>query len=58
MRYFLMVFIFVIVGCSNKYDECIEQQKADYRARNPKASYGLVQSKQKDFELMCSKFKN
>ena len=55
MRYILIVF--VLVGCSNRYDECIEQQKAEYRQRNPKASYALIQSRQQDFELMCSKFK-
>jgi hypothetical protein len=55
MRY-LMVFL-LVVGCSNQYDACIEQQKAEYRERNPKASYGQVQSRQYDFELMCSKFK-
>lgn len=55
MRWILMVF--VLAGCSNKYDECIEQQKAEYRQRNPQASYGLIQSRQHDFELMCSKFK-
>lgn len=52
----IMVLLF-LVGCSNKYDECIEQQKKEYRERNPKASYGLIQSRQQDFELMCSKFK-
>ncbi len=55
MRY-LMVFL-LVAGCSNQYDACIEQQKAEYRERNPKASYGQVQSRQYDFELMCSKFK-
>ena len=55
MRYILMVF--VLASCSSRYDECIEQQKAEYRQRNPKASYGLIQSRQQDFELMCSKFK-
>ncbi len=55
MRY-LIVFL-LLAGCSNKYDECIEQQKTEYRERNPKASYGQVQSRQQDFELMCSKFK-
>ncbi|MEK0428391.1 MAG: hypothetical protein RL001_918, partial [Pseudomonadota bacterium] len=43
--------------CSNKYDECIEKEKQAYRASNPNASYGQVQSRQADFELMCSKFK-
>jgi hypothetical protein len=55
MRY-LMVFL-LAAGCSNKYDECIEREKADYRQRNPRASYALIQSRQADFELMCSKFK-
>ena len=57
MRYILMVFALIAAGCSNRYDECIEQQKQEYRERNPKASYGQVQSRQQDFELMCSKFK-
>ena len=57
MRYILMVFAVVAAGCSNPYEECIEQQKAEYRQRNPQASYGQVQSRQYDFELMCSKYK-
>ena len=56
MKYVLIVFV-LAAGCSNKYDECVEQQKKDYRERNPKASYALIQSRQSDFELMCSKFK-
>lgn len=58
MRYFIIVFILAVAGCTNKYDECIEKQKTEYRERNPKASYGQVQSKQFEFELMCSKYKN
>ena len=50
--------VFLIAGCTSKYDECIEKEKQAYRASNPNASYGQVQSKQADFELMCSKFKN
>ena len=45
-------------GCTSKYDECIEKEKQQYRSSNPNASYGQVQNKQADFELMCSKFKN
>jgi hypothetical protein len=52
-----MVFALAAAGCSNPYEECIEQQKAEYRQRNPGASYGQVQSRQMDFELMCSKFR-
>ncbi len=47
----------LIAGCSSKYDECIEKEKQAYRASNPNASYGQVQSRQADFELMCAKFK-
>lgn len=57
MRYILMVFALAAAGCSDPYGECIEQQKAEYRQRNPGASYGQVQSRQMDFELMCSKFR-
>ncbi len=47
----------LLVGCSDPYAECIEQQKSEYRARNPRASYGQVQSSQMEFELMCSQYK-
>lgn len=50
--------VMLMAGCTSKYDECIEKEKQQYRASNPNASYGQVQSKQADFELMCSKFKN
>jgi hypothetical protein len=53
-----MVFLLtVLAGCTNKFDECIEQQKADYRQRNPGSSYGLINSKYAEFEVMCSKYK-
>lgn len=57
MRYFLILFTLTLFGCSNAYDECVEKQKIEYRERNPKASYGQVQSKQQEFEMMCSAFK-
>jgi hypothetical protein len=56
MKYLLILSI-LLAGCSNKYDECIEQQKAEYRQKNPKASYGQVASKQQEFEMMCSSYK-
>lgn len=55
-KLFLLSTLFLF-GCSNEYDLCIEQQKEEFRTRNPNASYGQVQSKQFEFELMCSKFK-
>ena len=49
--------VVTLAGCTSKYDECIENEKGQYRTQNPNASYGQVQSKQAEFELMCSKFK-
>ena len=57
MNKLFLLLLFFIAGCSSKFDECLEQQKAEYRERNPNASYGQVQSKQFEFELMCSKYK-
>lgn len=51
---FLSLFL---VGCTSQFDLCIEREKEDYRQRNPKATYGLVQSKMSEFEMSCSQYK-
>lgn len=56
MRYFL-VLVLALAGCTSEYDLCVEQQREEYRQRNPKASYGQVTSKQAEFEMMCSSYK-
>ena len=53
----LLLVLMSLAGCSNEYDVCIERQKTEYRQRNPKASYGQIQSKQFEFEMMCSSYK-
>lgn len=55
MKY--MIILLALTGCSSEYDLCIERQKEEFRQRNPKASYGQVQAKQQEFEMMCSSFK-
>lgn len=52
--FFLSLFL---VGCTSQYDLCVERQKEDYRQRNPKATYGQMQAKQFEFEMMCSQYK-
>ena len=47
----------MLAGCTSKFDECVEKQKAEYRSRTSNASYGQVQSKQAEFEMMCSSLK-
>lgn len=54
---FLFALLPTLTGCTSKFDECVEKQKADYRARTSNASYGQVQSKQAEFEMMCSSLK-
>nr|NDG07548.1 hypothetical protein [Oxalobacteraceae bacterium] len=53
----LIALLALLTGCSNKFDECVEKEKTSYRTRNPGASYGQVQSKQDEFEMLCSSFK-
>jgi len=53
----LVPLLALLSGCSNKFDECVAKEKESYRTRNPGASYGQVQSKQDEFEMMCSSLK-
>lgn len=53
----VLLVLMSLVGCANEYDLCIERQKSEFRQRNPKASYGQLQSKQAEFEMMCSSYK-
>lgn len=57
MRKLFLLTIVLLFGCTSEYDLCIEREKSEYRQRNPNASYGQTQSRQAEFELMCSKFK-
>jgi hypothetical protein len=52
-----LLILMSLAGCSDPYNECIEKEKTSYRERNPKASYSQIQSRQQDFEMMCSSFK-
>jgi uncharacterized protein YceK len=53
----VLLVLMSLSGCTNEYDLCIERQKSEYRQRNPKASYGQMQAKQAEFEMMCSSYK-
>jgi hypothetical protein len=57
IKFISLSLVLLLTGCTSQYDTCMETQKADYRARNPKASYGQIQSKQFEFEMMCSQYK-
>ena len=51
---FLLMSVFVLVGCSNQYNECIEKQMTEYRNEHPNSPYSEAQSKYAVFEMMCS----
>ena len=48
----------ILSGCSSKFDACVEKEREEYRQRNPKASYGQITTKQAEFEMLCSSYKN
>jgi len=50
--------VVTLAACTSQFDECVEKQKSEYRERTPSASYGQVQSKQAEFEMMCSSLKS
>ena len=58
MKYLLLTSVLLLSGCADQFEECLEQQRKEYRERNPKASYGQVTAKQSEFETMCSSFKS
>lgn len=58
MRYLIVFCLLVLIGCSSKYDECLEHEREQYRQRNPNASHSLMSRKQQEFEMMCSSLKN
>jgi hypothetical protein len=53
----MILMLALMTGCSNKFDECVAKEKESYRSRNPGASSGQVQTKQDEFEMLCSSFK-
>lgn len=52
-----VIVLMMLAGCSSKYDECLEKERESFRSRNPKASHALMNSKQAEFEMMCSSLK-
>lgn len=53
----IAILVLFLVGCSDPYGDCIEREKESYRVAHPKASYGEIQYRTKDFELTCSRYK-
>ncbi len=57
MRITVMFLMFVLTGCMSEYEICIDQQRSEFRQRNPGASHSLMTSRQQEFEMMCSRHK-
>lgn len=53
----LLMWVLMIAGCSNKFEERIEDQKQTYRKENPNASFSMINAKYKDFESRCYQFR-
>jgi len=46
-----------LMGCGNKFEECIQTQQEEYRAKNPDATYSQVSHLRSNFEVACANFK-
>jgi hypothetical protein len=53
----VLLVLMSLAGCGSAYDECLAQERKEYRDRNPQASYGQVAARQDDFERSCSNLK-
>ncbi len=47
----------LVVGCGNKFEECIQNQQEEYRRLHPGASYSELARLRSGYEAMCSSFK-
>ena len=53
----ISVVCFVLSGCGNKFEECIQVQQEKYRAKHPNAPYSEVARLRATFEAACSDLK-
>ena len=54
---YYVIFIVLISGCGDKFEECIQNQQEDYRRLNPDASYAEVARLRASYETLCSSLK-
>lgn len=54
---FTIIFLLAVAGCSSKYDECLDNERENYRSSHPNASHSEMSRKQQEFEMMCSQYK-
>jgi hypothetical protein len=52
-----LLFLFLLVGCGNKFEECMQNQQEEYRRQHPKATYADVINLRSIHEADCSSFK-
>lgn len=53
----IIIFYVPMVGCGNKFEECVQNQQEDYRKSNPEASYSEAARLRSSYEMMCSSMK-
>jgi len=54
----ILLILMSLAGCMSEYEICIDKQRSEFRQRNPNASHALMNSRQQEFEMMCSSLRN
>ena len=52
-----VIFVVLIAGCGNKFEECVQNQQEEYRREHPDASYSEVSRLRSGYEALCSSLK-
>ena len=52
-----IIFVVLIAGCGNKFEECVQNQQEEYRREHPDASYSEVSRLRSGYEALCSSLK-
>ncbi len=53
----IAIVVLILTGCADPYQDCIDQQRTEYQQRNPRVSYSELLARQRDFDIMCERFR-
>jgi hypothetical protein len=57
MKYILLFVTLTFLGCSNSYEECVNQKQKVWRESNPNADYAKSSAANEKFRKECGNYK-